>query len=234
MNKTVVIHQPDFLPHIGFFHRFLYADLWVILDNVQFIHKTSKSWHNRDKIKTPQGEKWITLPIKKCPRNTNIREVFLSTETNWRNDHLNLIKENYKKAPYFSAIFPRIEELYHFKCNKMINFNLKSINMLLKLFDIKISSTFASTLNSVGRKNELLVDILKKVGGSVYLSGLGAKSYFDQKPFDNANIKVVWQDFKHPVYPQLHGKFIPYLSSVDLLMNCGIEKSRKILKGGDN
>jgi len=227
-----VIHQPDFLPHLGFFHRFLQADLWVILDNVQFVHKTSKSWNNRDKIKTPQGEKWITVMVQKCTLQTNISEVLLSTEIAWRNDHLNLIKENYKKAPYFSEIFPFLEELYRFECGKMIDFNLKSIDMLLKLFDIKISSLLASTLNPAGRKNKLLVDILKKVNASVYLSGVGAKSYFEQKTFDDAKIKVIWQDFKHPVYPQLHGEFKPYLSSIDLLMNCGIEKSRMILKEG--
>lgn len=232
MSKIVVIHQPDFLPHLGFFHRFLQADLWVILDNVQYVHKTSKSWNNRDKIKTPQGEKWITVMVQKCQMQTNISEVLLSVETEWRNDHLNLIRENYKKAPYFNEIFLHLEELYRFECGKMIDFNLKSIDMLLKLFDITIPSLLASTLNPAGRKNELLVNILKKVNASVYLSGTGAKSYFEQKTFDDAKIKVIWQDFKHPVYPQLHGEFIPYLSSVDLLMNCGIEKSRMILKEG--
>ncbi|MDD5594684.1 MAG: WbqC family protein [Candidatus Omnitrophica bacterium] len=228
--KIAVIHQPDFLPHLAFFKKFLQADLWVILDNVQFVHKTSKSWNNRDKIKTPDGEKWITIAIQGYSGKNAINEVILSSDVNWRGNNLNLIKNNYKKAAYFQEVFPYIKDLYSFKCDKLIDFNLKSIELLLMLFDIKISSVLASTLNPDGKKNDLLVDILKKVGASVYLSGIGAKNYFLQKPFDDADIKVIWHEFKHPIYPQLHGEFIPYLSSIDLLLNCGIKQSREILR----
>lgn len=228
-NKKAVIHQPDFLPHIGFFHRFLHADLWVIFDSAQFVNKTSRSWSNRDKIKTAKGERWITLPVKKCSVATPINEILLASDIGWRKDHLNLIRQNYNKTPYFTEVFPYLEELYKFECEKMIDFNLKSIEMLKRLFDIRIKSILASTLNPCGSKNDILVDILRKIGANVYLSGLGAKDYFKPEPFGSANIEVVWQDFKHPAYPQLHGEFIPYLSSIDLLLNCGIEESRKIL-----
>jgi hypothetical protein len=88
----------------------------------------------------------------------------------------------------------------------------------------------SSKFNLNSKSNQLLVDLLKRAGATHYLSGIGAKDYHDDKPFEEANIKVVWQDFKHPVYPQLHGEFIPYLSSIDLLFNCGIKKSREILR----
>ena len=88
----------------------------------------------------------------------------------------------------------------------------------------------ASSLNPEGKKNELLIDILKKVSAETYLSGVGAKAYMDEKLFENEGIKVIWQNFKHPVYNQLYGNFIPYLSSIDLLFNCGIEESRKTLR----
>ena len=228
--KIVVIHQPDFLPHLAFFGKFLKADLWVILDNVQFVHKTSRSWNNRDKIKTPKGEKWITISVQGCSGKNAINEILLSSEVNWKENHLNLIKNNYKKAAYFHEVFPYIEDLYSSNCVKLVDFNLKSIAMLLKLFDIEISSVLASSLGTGGKKNELLVDILKKVGACVYLSGTGAKDYFIQKPFDDAGIKVIWHEFIHPVYPQLYGEFIPYLSSIDLLFNCGIKQSREILR----
>lgn len=230
MDKTVVIHQPDFLPHIAFFHRFLYADLWVILDTVQFVHKTSRSWHNRDKIKSPQGEKWLTVAVQKCRTETPINKVLLSKAVNWKEDHLNLIRQNYKNADYFGEIFPYAQELYRFECGKMIDFNLASIDMLLRLFDIHIPFVKASALDLQGRKNELLIDILEKVDGKTYLSGIGARDYLEIKLFNEANIQVVWQDFKHPAYRQLHGDFIPYLSSVDLLFNCGIDGSRKIIR----
>jgi hypothetical protein len=231
MSKTVVIHQPDFLPYIGFFHRFLNAELWVILDNVQFIHKGSIGWQHRDKIKTPQGAKWITVSVQKCALGTSINEVLLSKSTDWRIDHLNLIRENYKKSAFFDEIFPYIEELYAVSCDKMIDFNMKSIEMLLKLFDIDIRSIYSSTLNPKGAKNERLIDILKKVDATVYLSGIGSRNYIDEKMFDENDIDIVWQDLKFPVYDQLHGDFIPYLSSIDLFLNCGIKKSQEIIRG---
>jgi hypothetical protein len=230
MSKTVVIHQPDFLPYLGFFHRLLHADAFVILDTVQFVH-SNNSWTHRDKIKTPQGEKWITLSIKKPPRDTAIRDVLLSDAVDWRSDNLNLLQANYKKVPYFREIFSHIEQLYAFKCESMMDFNLKSIEMLMTLFDIKVPMIFASDLDAQGKKNDLLVDILKKTAATHYLSGVGARDYFDPAPFIEANVEVVWQSFTHPIYPQLHGDFVPYLSSIDLLFNCGIEKSREILKG---
>lgn len=230
MNKVVVIRQPDFLPYLGLFHRFLKADLWVALDNVQFIHKGSVGWQHRDKIKTPAGEKWVTISVQKCKLGTAINKVLLSKDVDWRNNHLNLFKQNYKKAGFFNEIFPYLEELYRYDCLKMVDFNLKSIELLLDLFDIKIEYVLASALGAEGKSNELLVDILKKVKATTYISGVGAKDYFKQEPFDKAKIKVVWHEFRHPVYPQLFGKFIPYLSSIDLLFNCGIAKSCEILR----
>lgn len=229
MSKTVVIHQPDFLSYLGFFHRFLFADLWVILDQVQFVSGTSKSWQNRDKIKTAQGEKWITVPVQKAPHRTPINQILLAS-TNWREEHLHLLENAYIKAPYYEAILPRVKELYACDCVKLADFNLKSSEMLMNLLDIKIEAVLASDLQPVGKSNELLVDILKKVGAGTYLSGVGARAYFEPAPFEAAGIKVVWQQFNHPTYPQLHGDFIPYLSSLDLLFNCGIENSRTILR----
>lgn len=229
MPKTVVIHQPDFLPYLGFFHRFLNADLWVVFDNVQFLNN-SKSWHNRDKIKTPQGEKWLTVSVQKCHQKTPINEVLLADSLDWRNDNINLIRQNYQKAPFFYEIFPGIEELYASKDIKMLDFNLRSIDLLLNFFNIKIERLYASKLNPEGSKNELLIDIVKKVQATTYLSGIGAKSYIEIDKFKTAGIDVVYQNFVHPAYPQLHGDFIPYLSAIDLLFNCGIEESRKIIR----
>jgi hypothetical protein len=230
MSKTVVIHQPDFLSYLGFFHRLLFADVFVVLDTAQFVDGTSQSWMHRDKIKTPQGEKWLSLSIKKPPRDTAICDVLLSDAVDWRSANLSLLRENYKKALYFQEIFPYIEQLYAFKCERMMDFNLKSIEMLMTLFDIKVPMIFTSDLDAQGKKNELLVDILKKTAATYYLSGVGARAYFDPAPFMEANIEVIWQNFTPPVYPQLHGDFVPYLSSIDLLFNCGIDKSREILR----
>ena len=229
MKKTVVIHQPDFLPYLGFFHRLLHADLFVILDNAQYVNGTSQSWMNRDKVKTSKGEKWLTVSVKKAARETPINRIELSDNADWKKNNLNLIRHNYRDAPYFAEIYPYVEQLYAYDGELLIEFNLKSIEMLMRLLDIKIPTVFASTLQSAGKKNELLIDILQKVEATYYLSGIGAKAYFEPEPYEKAKIEVVWQDFVHPIYPQLHDTFIPYLSSIDVLFNCGVEKSRELL-----
>ncbi len=230
MSKTVVIHQPDFLPHLGFFHRFLGADLYIALDHVQFVNGTSKSWTHRDKIKTPRGIQWLTVSVRKAPRDTPVNAIELS-DTDWRAQNLNLIRENYREAPHFDEIFSELEKLYAQPCTRLAELTMASIDMLIRMFDIAIPCVESNSLQPVGHKNELLVDILRKVGATHYLSGVGARDYFEAAPFSAAGIEVMWQNFKHPVYPQLHGRFIPYLSSIDLLFNCGTKQSREILRG---
>ncbi|MFW3341630.1 WbqC family protein [Aliarcobacter butzleri] len=229
MKKTVVIHQPDFLPYLGFFHRLLYADLFVILDDVQFI---KSGWHNRDQIKVPYGSKkiWITLSVHKTKTDTNINQVTISMDSKGKQKFLNQIIENYRKSKYFKEIEPLISRIILNEENNLSLYNINIIKELIKIFDIDIEIIIASTLNHVGKANDMNVDILKKVKATHYLSGVGAKDYHDDVPFEKENIEVIWQDFKHPVYPQLYGEFIPYLSSIDLLFNCGIEKSREILR----
>lgn len=229
--KVVVIHQPDFLPYLGFFHRFLNADMYIALDHVQFVNGSSRSWTHRDKIKTAQGEKWLTVSVQKAPRDTAINRIELSTDTPWRRDNLRLIEQNYRNAPFFAELMPEIDRLYALPCQTLRDFNMASIEMLMNLLDVQIPWICASGLDPQGAKNELLVNLLKKVSATHYLSGVGARDYFDPTPFREADIEVVWQNFTHPVYPQLYGEFVPYLSSIDLLFNCGREKTREVLKG---
>lgn len=229
MNRTVVIHQPDFLPYLGFFHRFLLADLWVVLDDAQFLTGGSKGWHNRDKIKTPLGERWLTVGVKKTPLGTTINEAFLAND-GWEKKNLDLLRENYRKAPFFHEVFPAVERLYVHDCVKLIDFNMRSIEMLMEMFGIRIETVFASELKAPGKKTERLVAICKKLEAGTYLTGVGSRDYLQEPLFEAEGIKVAWQDFKHPVYPQFHGEFVPYLSGIDILFNCGMEKSKEILR----
>lgn len=229
MSKTVVIHQPDFAPYLGFFHRFLHADLYVVLDHVQFVYG-SRAWTHRDKIKTPAGAKWLTLSVKKAPRDTAINEIVFSQDVDWKKNNLQLIYSNYKDAAFYAEILPEVEKLYSYTGNSLLEFNMKSIELLMDLLGVRVPFVYSSDLEPEGYKSELLVDLLRKVDATHYLSGVGAKDYFDSTPFIKSDIKVLWQDFTHPIYPQLHNEYIPYLSSFDVLFNCGITQSRRILR----
>ena len=228
-NGLVVIHQPDFLPYLGFFHRLLIADIYIVLDNVQFV-SSSSSWNNRDKIKTPQGAKWITVPVKKCPRNTMINKVVISCAVDWKKNHLAQYRLNYLKTKHFDEVYSYLEELYRENMELFSDFSYASIEMLMQMLGVNIPVVFSSSLNVEGTSNTRIANLVKAVGSSRYLSGIGARDYFEPRIYEEKGVEVVWQDFAHPVYPQLHGEFIPYLSSIDLLFNCGIQESRDILR----
>ncbi len=136
MNKElIVIHQPDFIPYLGFFDRLYKADKYVILDNVQFV-ASSRGGTHRDKIKTKNGAKWLTISIKKEPRDTAIKDIIIYEESEWRKKHLNLICENYRSADYYKEVMPYIEELYSLRYEKLMEFNIESIKMISKFLDI--------------------------------------------------------------------------------------------------
>ena len=180
--KIVVIHQPDFAPYLGFFHRFLHADMYIALDHVQYVNGSSRAWTHRDKIKTAQGEKWLTVSVKKAPRDTAINQIELSTDTDWRQDNLRLLEQNYRKAPFYAELMPQIEQLYARPFHLLRDFNMASIEMLMDMLDVRIPWVWSSSLDPAGTKNELLVDLLKKVSATHYLSGVGARDYFDPAP----------------------------------------------------
>ncbi|MCX5712628.1 MAG: WbqC family protein [Candidatus Omnitrophica bacterium] len=227
MAKTVVIHQPDFIPYPGFFHRLLHCDCFVLLDHVQF---NRRGWHHRDKIKGLQGETWLSIPIRNIGKIKQIDKARIDNSTNWQKRHLNMLNSYYGKAKYFDKIFPAISAIYNQPVDLMTEFNYKFLKLLMELLDIRVDCFFSSDMQIQTKKNQMNVDIVRKIGGSRYFSGLGAKDYIDAELFKKNGIELVWQKYNAPVYPQLHGEFLPNLSSVDLLFNCGVEDSRKILR----
>ena len=229
-NELVVIHQPDFIPYLGFFDRLQKADIYVVLDCVQYERRNKEAWNNRDRIKTANGVQWLSISTRKAPTDTMINEIIIAEESKWRKKHINIISMNYKKCPYYNEIMPYIEELYEKPIEKLADFNLESIKMLIKLFDINIRMIMGSDLKPEGNNNKLNVDIVKKLKCHRYLSGQGARDYHDQSYYDENGIEVVWQKFEHPIYPQPYGDFVPYLSSIDMLFNIGINESRKLIR----
>lgn len=224
--KTVVIHQPDFLPYLGFFHRLLKANEFIVLDHVVL---SQGGWLNRDKIKTYDGyEKWITVPIEKSEGTKKINSAKIVKNNVFRKI-LKTIEQNYKSTSFFNEIYPELENIFLSIDNSLIDLNMKLINLILKWFEIDININFSSQLNVHSKKSQLVAELVHSVRGTHYLSGTGAKSYHDQVPFDDLNIKVIWQNFLHPKYDQKGKDFIPFLSCIDLLFNCGIENSKIIL-----
>lgn len=233
MTRKVVIHQPDFLPWLGYFHRLLDADLFIALDHVQFVSGTSRSWTHRDMIKTPQGPKWLSLRTQKAPLGTPIRDIALAPDTGWHAANLNLVRESYRKTPHFEEIFSGVEQLYGAGYASLADMNLASLDLLEAWLDVRTPRLLSSAMSPRGSSTAMLIDLLRKAEATHYISGLGAKAYLDTAAMAQAGIELVWQAFEHPVYPQCHGAFVPMLSSIDLLFNCGIHRAREILRGSE-
>jgi hypothetical protein len=230
MSRTVVVHQPDFLPYLGFFHRFLHADMYISLDHVQLVQGTSRAWTHRDKIKTRNGPSWLSLSLKKSPLETAIRDVALSPDDSWRKNNLNLLRENYGRTEFFNVIFGKLEQTYSMPFERLESFNLALVDLVCEWLRIDIVRTSSSDLAPIGKKSEMVANLVAAVGGTRYLSGVGARAYHEHEPFTRRGIEVVWQDFSHPVYPQQFGEFIPYLSTIDALFNCGPDATARMLR----
>lgn len=217
--KRVCIHQPDFLPYLGFFQRLVHTDLFILLDDVQFIRS---GWQNRDQLKTPRGAQWLSVPINKQDLFKPIREIRLAPDAErWVPVTLNLIRENYRKAPYFDRYFPEIEATFRHGHQTLYGLNRAFLDRCFEWFDLSIETVLASQFGIQETKNQRLVQLIKAVQGTHYLSGQGSKAYLDEALFSANDITVEWQQFEPPVYPQLNGPFIPNLSCLDAVMNCG-------------
>ena len=223
--NSISIHQPDFIPYFGFFNKISKSDTFVIMDNVQL---SRSGWTHRDQIKTKKGVEWITIPIKKIKEKQLIKDVKIDEQKNWRKKHLNVIYENYKNSKYFDECYS-IKTIYDNKTNSLLEFNLFAIKLLFKKLDIKPEIVFLSELNVSGNKSQLLINILNKLGVKNYISGIGAKDFLNLPEFKKKGLEVNYNEFVHPVYKQLYGNFICNLSIIDILLNCGISKTKRFL-----
>lgn len=229
MNDIATIHQPDFLSYLGFFHKISLSDTFIVLDNIQFV-SSNNSWTHRDKILTKNGPRWITISHKKNLRNNLIKDIEISYVSDWKSRSINLIKENYRKSDYFQQVMPIVDDIYSYSPIKLIDFNMTSIKILFDVFKINPKIIFASELNVEGKKNELLINILKELKINKYIAGMGSEAYIDIEKFKNNNIEVIWHNYNHPEYKQMSEKFEKNLSIIDCMFNIGIDKTNKLLK----
>ncbi|MDY7000166.1 MAG: WbqC family protein [Thermodesulfobacteriota bacterium] len=213
----VTIHQPDFLPWLGFFDRWKRSDFFIVLDDVQFLRR---GWHHRDRIKTASGVQWLTVPVRKKGKYAQtIREVLIDNNRDWRKKHLRTIESAYRSAPNFERVFLALERVYAGENKRLIDLNMELLRFCARRMGIAVPTAFSSQWTVSGTGTRRLVELVAARGGDVYLTGLGSRDYLERGPFSDAGIKVAWQEFDHPVYPQLHGAFEKGLSVLDYLMN---------------
>ncbi len=235
MTKKVAILQSNYIPWKGYFDIIASVDEFIFYDEMQY---TTRDWRNRNKIKTPNGLKWLTIPVngKGCQTNGLKISQAQITDTPWAKTHWETIKSNYAKAPYFKEYKDFFEKLYS-ECTQeelLCNVNYKFILAICELLNIKTKISYDKDYGIIEGKTERLVDLVQKAGGELYLSGPSAKDYIEEKLFENANIELKWMDYSnYPEYNQLYPPFEHGVTILDLIFNCG-DKARDYMKAKNN
>lgn len=224
------ILQPGYLPWLGFFEQMHRSDVFVIYDDVQY---DKNSWRNRNRIKTANGIQWLTVPVHmKFERHTLVKDVMIDNTVNWRKKHLLSIKQSYSKAAFFKKYESLLEDAYSRNWDCLVEIDMYFILTLAEGLGIDTTKLVrSSSLNIAGDRIGKLIKICRHFDADIFYEGASGRNYIDPEIFLNHGINVEFQNYSHPTYNQLYGDFVPYLSILDLLFNCG-DNSLSILTSG--
>jgi len=217
-----VILQPSYIPWRGYFHQIYKADVFVFYDDVQY---DKHGWRNRNRVKTAQGAKWLTIPVHSkgnVAQQTLINEIQISWNEDWTARHWMTIKQSYSKAPYFNQYAPLLEEFYQRRSELLADFTIDLTVALARALGIQHTRFVrSSSLEAHGAKTDRLVSILTQLGTTHYISGPSAKDYLEEDRLEAAGISLEYMVYDYPEYPQLYPPFDPQVSIVDLLFMTG-------------
>jgi hypothetical protein len=225
---NVVIMQPFYLFLRKHFHQVQRADLYIFMDDTQFV----KNGHmNRNRIKSPNGYVWLTIPIIQKGRfGQKLNQVEINNNENWRKKHWKSILQNYKSAPFFKQYSDFFKDVYEREWHYLVDLNIYLIQNI-SLF-LGITNTKFKKLSKLGVENnnptQRLINICESVGATNYIIGTRAKDYMEEEKWEKTKVKLEYFEQEYPHYPQLWGKFLDNCSIVDLLFNCGPNSDKYI------
>lgn len=223
--KKIAIVQSNYIPWKGYFDMIAAVDEFILYDDMQY---TRRDWRNRNQIKTPNGAKWLTVPVLvKGKYHQKIRDTEIDGNS-WATDHWKALIQNYRRAPHFDEIAQRLEPLYLASPpTHLSQLNRRFIENVCEYLSIKTVISNSWDYDLIDGKTERLADLCAQAGGDAYISGPAAKDYVDEQIFSERNIKLSWFDYNgYPEYPQLWGDFIHGVTILDLLFNCGKDAPR--------
>lgn len=226
---VLAAHQPNYLPWAGFFRKMARCDVFVLLDSVQYARR---SYTARCLVKQSDGQKhWMSVPVRKKGRyHQTIAEVEIDNEIPWQHDHRRTLESNYAHAPYFNKHRELLELAYGRRWESLCQMNAALIGHLAALLGLGPRIVKLSDLGVREHSTELLVFLCQKMEADAYLSGPSGGKYLEPGKFEEAGIKLeIFRYWPEP-YPQLWGGFVPGLSAIDLLFNCGSEAARRELE----
>ena len=219
-------HPPCFMPSILFFYKMCRADLFVLMDDLQF---TTHNFINRTKIKIAAGVDWLTIPVRTKGKGKQlINQVLIENTQNWRKKHLKTLLVNYRYAAYFEQYFEYFEQIYVKEWTNLIDLNLGMIEFLKKTLNITTKCVLSSDLNLKGQADIRLIDMMLKLDCSNFYVEETYRKILNEDAFYELNLTLEYLSFEDSVYHQLFGCFVSGLSTIDLLFNEG-DESRKII-----
>jgi hypothetical protein len=231
----VGIHQPNYFPYQGYFYKMMHCDTFVFMDDVQFPQGRSFCYRNR--IRTSNGTMWISVPTRREKKVVRISEVLIDNNQNWSEKHLRTFYHAYSRSPYFKAVFPLLEEALSASWEYLVQLNIHLIRVVCRYMGIEKSCKFIrmKDVDAKGKSTDLLIDICRRVGADTYVSGVTGKKYLEERKFEAAGLRLAYCVFNQPKYAQLwSGEFVPNLSILDLLFNCGPESKKTLLNTGSS
>jgi hypothetical protein len=228
---NVVILQPSYIPWRGYFDQIRRAGLFIFYDDVQY---DKHGWRNRNQIKTGQGKQWLTIPVhsKGVTQGIAIKDVRIDWSKPWARNHLKALTISYNKAPYFASFAPWLDSVYNRHDEFLADFTIKLTIELARQVGIGHTRFMRSSeIPGIdGQKTDRLIQILKHVGATHYISGPSASDYIEKEKFDSAGITLEYMEYGYPEYPQLYPPYDPFVSILDLLFMTGEEASKYLVQ----
>ena len=228
-----VILQPSYIPWRGYFHQISLADVFVFYDDVQY---DKRGWRNRNKIKTPDGTRWLTIPVHAKGAQTEhiaINQIKIDWTKPWNEQHWLSLKHAYAKAPFFNQYSARLQEMYARQTEFLADFTITLTIEIASWLGFKPQFIRSSEIPSHGERTERLISILQHLGADHYISGPSARDYIDPALFMQAGIKLEYMQYNYPEYPQLYPPFDGQVTILDLLFMTGGEAPKSII-GNDH
>jgi hypothetical protein len=232
----VAAHQPAYLPWLGYLDKIARADVFVLVDDCQY---EAQNFQNRNRVKVNNGVAWVTVPLEHGPRDERVCDKRIhdraSPKEHWQRRTWMTLLTHYRRAPHFARYAEELEDVYSREWELLVDLDLHLLQLMLRWLGISRPIVRTSTLGIEGQRTERIVEFCRRLGADAYLSGTGgSRQYLDIERMNAAGVRVEWQEFRHPVYPQRYASlgFMRNLSAIDLILNCGAE-SRAVLLGVD-
>ncbi len=233
----VAAHQPHYLPWLGYLDKVAKADVFVVMDDLQF---EAQNYQNRQRLKLSCGPAWLSVPLLRGAQTDRILDKRIapsgSPKQHWQHRHWQTLVTCYRRAPYFARYADELRDVYTRPWERLVDLDLHMLGVALRCFDIRTPLLRSSQLGLCDGKTDRLIDMCKKLGARCYLTGAGgSSSYLDAEKIGRSGIGVIWQQFSHPTYPQRYPRlgFASHLGFLDLLFNCG-PASRDVLFGASH